>query len=79
MLDIITYRKFLNNMKRRFICHNKGCNRFLHIFEMSMPQNNINNIVLNLILITSIVTLVITYYLYKKRYKNNLIPFQKSY
>ncbi|HEY8804568.1 MAG TPA: hypothetical protein VIM42_05565, partial [Clostridium sp.] len=48
--------------------------RVIHIFGMSMAQNNNNDIVLNLLLIAPIVTLVIAFSLYRNEHEHYLIP-----
>ena len=47
--------------------------RIVNMFGMSMQHNN-NDMILNLMLIIPIVTLAISYFLYKKKFKINYIP-----
>lgn len=49
--------------------------RIMHIFMMSMQQNNTNNILLNLIAIIPIFTFIIALTLYKNKSDHHLIPF----
>jgi len=49
-------------------------NTVLHIFGMSMIQASSDILMLNLIIIVPILTLGIAFYLYKREYEHNLIP-----